>query len=57
MQQARALRPMTVFFFLVASGFSESQKETPSCLRVGGDVNGRGRQEKTNLEAEREQMS
>lgn len=56
MQQARALGPMTVFF-LVASGFSESQKETPSCLRVDGDVNGRGRQEKTNLEAEREQMS
>lgn len=32
---------------------SESQKETPGCLRVGGDVNGRRRQEKVTLEGER----
>lgn len=32
---------------------SESQKETPGCLRVGGDVNGRRRQDKVTLEGER----
>lgn len=54
-KQARALGLMESFF-LVASVFSESQKETPSCLRVGGDMNGRGRQEKVTLEGEREKV-
>lgn len=51
-EQARALGPVGGFF-LVASGFSESQKETPCCVRAGGARDGRGRQEKVTLEGER----